>query len=494
MNQYTTRDKITHDQMAKWYDNGLNLLIFGDHGVGKTTIVSEFWKSKGIKFSMFSGATLDPWVDLIGVPKLAKKGSESVIEFARPQTIDENLEAIFIDEYNRSPAAVRNAVLELIQFKSINGRKFPNLKVVWAAANPPDTESNYDVEEIDPAQEDRFHVIIKLSGKPDKEYFESKYGKDVAKGAIKWHDNLAADVKRLISPRRLDYAVNYVVNCEGEARDILPDERINISQFTSSIRGNSKLDELLRIKAIGNEKVLADFFKSQANVQPCLKEIVRNYPLATDFIKYAATEEVIAFANSDESFSVLVYQESLKNDRLRQALESYRKIHSANPKWFDLANRTTLSSRAALENFTEYRDLFTQSGLNLKVSDISTMLSFKGIEEIIDGISCMSSASIYKMNEDSAKNTLSFFGRIDFKDFCDRNKGSDLQKKAFSMIYSAFEYYYLRDANLIGASFSCKGCEKLAVAPPFAPHSQGLGGKGSRGSNGKVSVREDVNL
>jgi len=92
------------------------------------------------------------------------------------------------------------------------------------------------------------------------------------------------------------------------------------------------------------------------------------------------------------------------------------------------------------------------------------------------------------MDEESAKNTLTFFGRIDFNHFCDANKETDIIKKSFAMIYSAFDFYYLRDANLFGASFDCKGCEKLAMVPPFSI--QGLGGRGSRGKNGKVSVRE----
>ena len=43
-----------------------------------------------------------------------------------------------MDEFSRAHKKVRNAVMELIQFKSINGRKFKNLKIVWAAINPDD--------------------------------------------------------------------------------------------------------------------------------------------------------------------------------------------------------------------------------------------------------------------------------------------------------------------------------------------------------------------
>ena len=40
------------------------------------------------------------------------------------------------DELNRAKPKVRNAVMELIQFRSINGIKFNNLRMIWAAINP----------------------------------------------------------------------------------------------------------------------------------------------------------------------------------------------------------------------------------------------------------------------------------------------------------------------------------------------------------------------
>lgn len=489
MNNYVTRDSISEENFSKWMEFEKNVLIFGDHGTGKTSCIKNFWDKIGIKYAMFSGATLDPWCDMAGIPRLVKRNKESVIEFARPKIMDDDLEAIFIDEYNRSPAAVRNFVLELTQFKSINGRRFPKLKVVWAAANPPDTDNNYDVENIDPSQEDRFHVIVKLSGKPNFEYFSNKYGEEVAKGSLKWYENLAPEIKKIISPRRLDYGLDYVLNEGGEARDIFPDERVNVSLFTRSIRGNKKLKELLNITRDGNEEEIKTFFKSQVNVQPCLKEILKSFDLSNSFIKYGDTEEIMSFANSDEAFSILVYDAAAKNDNIKSSLNDYRKIHSKNPVWFENAHRTVLSSKVALEHFLENKDLFSHARQELKIGDISTLLSFKSPEEIVDEINCLESAAIYEMNEDSAKNVLDFYSRIDLKDFNDKNRDSNWIKKTYSLIYSAFDTFYLRDANLLGASFVSKGCERVMTAPPFAI--QGRAASGNRGAHGKVAVREE---
>ena len=115
--------------------NGFNVLLVGNHGVGKTAIVRTALDDLGLVWKYFSASSIDPWVDLVGVPK----EKDGVLELIRPATLDfENLQVIFLDEYNRAPKKVRNACMELIQFGSINGKKFPKLQLVIAAINPDD--------------------------------------------------------------------------------------------------------------------------------------------------------------------------------------------------------------------------------------------------------------------------------------------------------------------------------------------------------------------
>jgi MoxR-like ATPase len=118
-----------------YFKNQKNVLLSGPHGVGKTSIVKEVFESNGLIMGqdclIFSAATMDPWTDLIGIPYPVKSNDETEVKYLKPSHIDESrIQAIFFDEYNRSHKKIRNAVMELIQFKSINGRKFENLKVV----------------------------------------------------------------------------------------------------------------------------------------------------------------------------------------------------------------------------------------------------------------------------------------------------------------------------------------------------------------------------
>jgi len=207
--------------------NGFNVLLKGGHGVGKTAMVQEVFDKMGWVWKYFSASTIDPWVDLVGVPK----EKDGVLELIRPATLDfDNVEAIFLDEYNRAPKKVRNAVMELIQFGSINGKKFPKLKVVFAAINPDDDDDvSYDVEKLDPAQIDRFHIHLPVPNEPCPYYFKRTHGA-VGTLAVKWWQEQTVEVRALISPRRLEAGLR-VWLVKGDPQYVFDAERVNIGEF-----------------------------------------------------------------------------------------------------------------------------------------------------------------------------------------------------------------------------------------------------------------------
>jgi hypothetical protein len=206
-----------------WIEMGYNAMFIGRHGVGKTHKIQAAFERNGLKWRYFSAATMDPWTDFVGVPKERTEGDLTFLDFILPRDMaDNSVEALFFDEFNRAPKKVRNAVMELIQFKSINGRKFPNLKLIWTAVNPDDDDDlDFDVEPLDPAQEDRFQIQVEIPYKPDLAYFQKKYGPESGKGAVDWWDGLPEEMKRLISPRRLDYAVQVHIDY-GNLKHVLP--------------------------------------------------------------------------------------------------------------------------------------------------------------------------------------------------------------------------------------------------------------------------------
>jgi len=220
---------VSIDKMVFWMDKGYNVIIKGHYGVGKTSMVREAARKFGLaddEWLYFSAATLDPWVDFVGVPKetVDPETGEKYLDIVPPKHFIKNdIKFIFLDEYNRSHRKIRNATMELIHNHSINGRVFPNLRCVWTAINPQaDDDLDYDVEKLDPAQEDRFPIRVAIPYKPDRVYFANKFGKEIASAAIEWWNRLD-EVKFAVSPRRLDDALE--VNQDGgDIEDVLPIE------------------------------------------------------------------------------------------------------------------------------------------------------------------------------------------------------------------------------------------------------------------------------
>lgn len=238
---------IAEQKLDFWIKNNMNALFIGEHGVGKTTVIIDAFKRNNLKYRYFSTATMDPWVDMIGIPKeTVDQDGNKFLDLVRPRefALDE-IECLFFDEFNRSPAKVRNAVMELIQFRSINGKKFNNLRFVWAAINPEDDEETYDVDRLDPAQRDRFPVQVSIPYKPDLKYFTSKFGPDNAKGAIEWWNALDAKFKKEVSPRRLDYALE-MFDIGGDIKDVLP-EKCNITKLSSILSNGLAKDKIARL-------------------------------------------------------------------------------------------------------------------------------------------------------------------------------------------------------------------------------------------------------
>jgi len=340
---------VINPKLDFWVKSASNVLFIGKHGVGKTAMVKDTFERNGLKYKYFSASTMDPWVDFIGVPRekvedkvpddfkiikelgrvskeiavewvianwkmpaeqataivehaINRNEGSTYLELVKPQCFaNDEVEALFFDEFNRSPKKVRNAVMELLQFKSINGVKFPNLKIVWAAINPDDDEETYDVEKLDPAQQDRFQVQIQVPYEPNAEWFRSKYGKKVADSALEWWNDLPDESKNLVSPRRLEYALTMWTyrDSGGDIRDVLPDAA-NVTKLVNSL-GNGPISEhieiLMRDK---NSEAARIFMSNENNYAAAMKIICKSETLMEFFLPVLEKEKISLLMADDE--------------------------------------------------------------------------------------------------------------------------------------------------------------------------------------------------
>lgn len=190
-------------ELQKALEAGLNVLLEGPFGVGKSSIVFSVAGQLGLRVQYFSAATLDPFADLVGVPVPVMQEPTPRLRYVRPDYIA-HAEVLFFDELNRAHPKVLNAVFEIIQFHSINGEPLPRLRAVVAAINP--ASAGYHVQELDPALLDRFHLHLTVAFGPSLEWFVERLGDRLGRALVAWHQADLDDAqRRAITNRRLEY-------------------------------------------------------------------------------------------------------------------------------------------------------------------------------------------------------------------------------------------------------------------------------------------------
>lgn len=284
--------------------HNMNLLLSGEAGFGKTAMIKQCFDRNNINWVYFSAATMDPWVDFVGIPKEKTDEATGItyLELVRPKAFAfDEVEAIFLDEFNRAPAKVRNAALELIQFKSINGKRFEKLRVVWAAINPFDEEGTYNVEQLDPAQEDRFHAKIEVPSVPDQEFFNQRFGEKRGKVAVDWwHAHTKEAPKNKISARRLEYAVDAFEN-DGDIRDFLP-KGANAQRLVVELSSGSILDRFKEVVDRNDADEMKKFLKSDNSYTVAVGYAMKEKPALVPRIARALNDErLVAFLLDHEA-------------------------------------------------------------------------------------------------------------------------------------------------------------------------------------------------
>ncbi|WP_294400940.1 AAA family ATPase [uncultured Clostridium sp.] len=146
-------------------------LIIGESGIGKTSLVKHIAEKQSY-YLVTIDANLLKEGEIGGLPVVENKTTiyathHKLVEIDRALKEDENKKVIlFIDELNRCDHSVAQELMNLILNREINGYVLSDRVKVIAAMNPSSRNdgfynSQYEVVDLDPAQEDRF-VWIQL--------------------------------------------------------------------------------------------------------------------------------------------------------------------------------------------------------------------------------------------------------------------------------------------------------------------------------------------
>lgn len=314
---------ITVQQLKQYMDASKNILIAGEAGTGKTEMLKTAATELGLSMKYYSSSTLDPFADLVGIP--VPNTITRLVEYYRPREIDE-AQVIFFDELNRADPKTINAVMEIIQFRSINGDPLKNLKCVVAAINPVD--KGYNTEELDIAVRDRFDFFLNSEVVADYTFFKAKYGPAVARTAIdlfKEYQNSYKEDRRskkntlgYFSPRRLEKILDAFMHFQTAEiiAASLPDDIIIAhkhwaTRIEEAIVGVKKIN-INPDEAVANAKELIKLGPSDLRKKQNQEPLIKTYSNLKAIVnQQKTTQPELAVASMDQALNGSSMEEKL---------------------------------------------------------------------------------------------------------------------------------------------------------------------------------------
>ena len=134
----------------------LPVLLRGRHGVGKSQVVYQLAANAGLPVVERRASQMTEG-DLVGLPSI--DGNRTT--FNPPDWFKQACEepvCLFLDEVDRATLEVRQGIFELTDSRKLNGHHLHPETIVFAAINGGDHGEQYQVNEMDPAELDRWSV------------------------------------------------------------------------------------------------------------------------------------------------------------------------------------------------------------------------------------------------------------------------------------------------------------------------------------------------
>ena len=129
-------EKISTQQLSAHLDYsiaaGSNVIIIGRRGSGKSFIAKQRIKASG-HHELFVNLSVFERPDLAGFPRLTTDLKQKFVDYLMPRMYEtlmtgEKKVVILFDEVDKCDSSIWAALLEIVQFHTINGTPFPNLQ------------------------------------------------------------------------------------------------------------------------------------------------------------------------------------------------------------------------------------------------------------------------------------------------------------------------------------------------------------------------------
>ena len=183
-------------------------LFIGDPGLGKTVIIQEFAKEKGVKLVELITSQMSPF-EISGIAMPDKETKKmTYFNFDKLEDLKDG-DILFFDELLNGNPIVLNACLTILeQRRYISGKNLPNIMIV-ASANP------QGMSPITPQIKERFvWYDVKFNEELWSDYMYNKYyiSKTMAKRLSELIRKEKFVSNNFFSPRSVDKAVNMILH------------------------------------------------------------------------------------------------------------------------------------------------------------------------------------------------------------------------------------------------------------------------------------------
>ena len=121
--------------LDKLIESQIPVFVWGSPGIGKSSIIKQIAKDKGLEFVDLRLSLLDP-TDLKGIPFFDKESNQAI--WASPNFLPKNPNTkgiLFLDEINTAPPSVQASAYQLVLDRKVGDYELPDGWSIVAAGN-----------------------------------------------------------------------------------------------------------------------------------------------------------------------------------------------------------------------------------------------------------------------------------------------------------------------------------------------------------------------
>lgn len=172
VNTIQLKNFLTHifnrnNKLSEKGQRGTPIMIWGNHGLGKTQTVIDFAKDNNWKIAYCAPAQFEEMGDLHGMPSIVdpdeKISGDEYTVYSPPEWVPKEVGPgiLLLDDINRADDRILRGVMQLLQNFELQSWKLPAKWQIVATANPDD--GDYSVTPMDDAMLTRLmHISLKF--------------------------------------------------------------------------------------------------------------------------------------------------------------------------------------------------------------------------------------------------------------------------------------------------------------------------------------------